>query len=64
MGQIPTLLSVRVLVLKIVPKSKACEVHPKNYSSVVMTEIHVLCILKFRRWWSKKKKQHGRIADF
>jgi len=63
MGQIPTLLSVRVLVLKIVPKSKACEVHPYNYSSVVMTEMHVLCIVKFRRWWEKKKKQ-GRSADF
>lgn len=63
MGQIPTLLSVRVSVLKTVPKSKACEVRLENYSSVVMTDIHVLCILKFRRWWSKKKKQ-GIIADF
>lgn len=62
-GQIPTSLSVRVLVLKTVPKSKACEVCPQNYSSVVMTEMHVLCIWKFRRWWSKKKKR-GRIADF
>jgi len=49
--------------LKTVPKSKACEVRLENYSSVVMTDIHVLCILKFRRWWSKKKKQ-GIIADF
>lgn len=55
MGQIPTLLSVRVSVLKTVPKSEACEVRPKNHSSVVMTEIHVLCILKVRRWWIKKK---------
>jgi hypothetical protein len=57
MGQIPALLSVRVLVLKIVPKSMAYEVHPKNYISVVMSEIHVLCILKFREWWSKIKKK-------
>jgi hypothetical protein len=63
MGQIPTLLSVRVLVLKIVPKSKACEVCPKNYTSLVMTAMRVLCIFIFRRWWNKKKKQ-GRIADF
>lgn len=62
MGQIPTLLSVKVLVLKIVPKSMAYEMCPKNYSSVMMAELHVLFILKFR-WWSKKKKQ-GRIADF
>jgi hypothetical protein len=62
MGQIPALLSVRVLVLKIVPKSMAYEVHPKNYISA-MLEMHVLCILKFRNWWSKKKKK-GRIADF
>ena len=63
MGQIPTLLSVKVLVLKIVPKSMAYEVRPKKYSSVMLAEMHVLFILKFRRWWSKKKTQ-GRIADF
>jgi hypothetical protein len=57
MGQIPVLLSVRVLVLKIVPKSVAYEVGPKNYVSVVTSEMHVLCILKFRKWWSKKKKK-------
>jgi hypothetical protein len=49
MGQIPTLLSVKVLVLKTVPKSMAYEVRPENYSSLVMNEMHVLFILKFRR---------------
>jgi hypothetical protein len=42
MGQIPTLLSVKVLVLKTLPKSMAYEVRPENYNSVVMTETRVL----------------------
>jgi hypothetical protein len=62
MGQIPALLSVRVLVLKTVLKPMAYEVCPKNYISVVMSEMHVLCIFKCRKWWSKKTQ--GRIADF
>jgi hypothetical protein len=63
MGQIPTLLSVRVLVLKIVPKSKACEVHPKNYNSLVVTETHCIVYFEIQEMVEQKKKQ-GRIADF